>query len=96
MRNDVGLRSLVLSLVAIAALLIPVSPLMTFRDVRTTNAETPPSLSVHVVDQFGRVVEGMEIVKRILVMPKSQKADNPAMIGQMLEKYVPIQSVKRA
>jgi peptidyl-prolyl cis-trans isomerase A (cyclophilin A) len=45
---------------------------------------------------FGRVVEGMDIVKRILVMPKSQKADNPAMIGQMLEKYVPIQSVKRA
>jgi peptidyl-prolyl cis-trans isomerase A (cyclophilin A) len=45
---------------------------------------------------FGRVAEGMEIVKRILVMPKSQKADNPAMIGQMLEKYVPIQSVKRA
>lgn len=45
---------------------------------------------------FGRVTQGMEIVKRILVMPKSQKADNPAMIGQMLEKYVPILSVKRA
>jgi peptidyl-prolyl cis-trans isomerase A (cyclophilin A) len=45
---------------------------------------------------FGRVTQGMDIVKRILVMPKSQKADNPAMIGQMLEKYVPIQSVKRA
>ncbi|RYF90573.1 MAG: peptidylprolyl isomerase [Caulobacteraceae bacterium] len=44
---------------------------------------------------FGRVVEGMELVKRILVMPKSQKADNPAMIGQMLETFVPIQSVKR-
>lgn len=45
---------------------------------------------------FGQVVEGMDIVKRILVMPKSQKADNPAMIGQMLATYIPIQSVKRA
>ncbi len=45
---------------------------------------------------FGRVVEGMEIVKRILVMPKSQKADNPAMVGQMLATNVKILSVKRA
>lgn len=44
---------------------------------------------------FGRVVEGMDIVKRILVMPKSQKADNPAMVGQMLETYIKILSVKR-
>lgn len=44
---------------------------------------------------FGRVVEGMEMIRRILVMPKSQKADNPAMIGQMLETYVKILSVKR-
>ncbi|WGM37429.1 peptidylprolyl isomerase [Caulobacter sp. NIBR1757] len=45
---------------------------------------------------FGQVVEGMDIVKRILVMPKSQKADNPAMVGQMLATYVKILSVKRA
>lgn len=45
---------------------------------------------------FGQVVEGMDLVRRILVMPKSQKADNPAMIGQMLETYVKILSVKRA
>ena len=44
---------------------------------------------------FGQVVEGMDIVKRILVMPKSQKADNPAMVGQMLATYVKILSVKR-
>ena len=45
---------------------------------------------------FGQVVEGMDIIKRILVMPKSQKADNPAMVGQMLATYVKILSVKRA
>lgn len=45
---------------------------------------------------FGRVTEGMDIVKRILVMPKSQKADNPAMVGQMLETYIKILTVKRA
>ncbi|MDB5472140.1 MAG: peptidylprolyl isomerase [Caulobacter sp.] len=44
---------------------------------------------------FGQVTQGMDIVKRILVMPKSQKADNPAMVGQMLETYVKILSVKR-
>lgn len=44
---------------------------------------------------FGQVVEGMDIIKRILVMPKSQKADNPAMVGQMLATYVKILSVKR-
>jgi peptidyl-prolyl cis-trans isomerase A (cyclophilin A) len=44
---------------------------------------------------FGQVVEGMDIIKRILVMPKSQKADSPAMVGQMLATYVKILSVKR-
>ncbi|HYE46944.1 MAG TPA: peptidylprolyl isomerase [Caulobacter sp.] len=45
---------------------------------------------------FGRVLEGMDIVKRILTMPKSNTAKNPVMIGQMLAKPVPILSVKRA
>lgn len=45
---------------------------------------------------FGQVTQGMDIVKRILVMPKSQKADNPAMIGQMLATTVKVLSVKRA
>ncbi len=44
---------------------------------------------------FGQVVEGMDIIKRTLVMPKSQKADSPAMVGQMLATYVKILSAKR-
>lgn len=45
---------------------------------------------------FGRVVEGLDIARRIQVMPKSATAENPTMVGQMLEKPVPILTAKRA
>lgn len=45
---------------------------------------------------FGRVAEGMDIVRRILVMEKSQEAEVPSMRGQMLLNPVPILSTKRA
>ncbi|MFN3858939.1 MAG: peptidylprolyl isomerase [Caulobacter sp.] len=45
---------------------------------------------------FGRVVQGMDLVRRILTMPTSDKAENPTMRGQMLAQPVPILSTKRA
>ncbi|MBI1404775.1 MAG: peptidylprolyl isomerase [Caulobacter sp.] len=45
---------------------------------------------------FGQVVEGMEIVRRILEMPKTQEAENPVMKGQMLAAPVPIITTVRA
>ena len=45
---------------------------------------------------FGRVVEGMDVVRRILAAPTVPNAGRGAMRGQMLEKPVPIVSAKRA
>jgi peptidyl-prolyl cis-trans isomerase A (cyclophilin A) len=39
---------------------------------------------------FGRVVEGMEVVRAILALPTPGKARNPVMQGQMLDPPVPI------
>ena len=44
---------------------------------------------------FGRVVEGMEVVRRILAAPTVPNAGRGAMRGQMLEKPVPILSARR-
>ena len=44
---------------------------------------------------FGRVVEGMEVVKAILAMPTEGAARNPAMQGQILTEAVVITSAKR-
>lgn len=45
---------------------------------------------------FGQVVEGMDIVRRILAMPTDGKAPNPAMQGQWLTQAVKIISARRA
>jgi peptidyl-prolyl cis-trans isomerase A (cyclophilin A) len=45
---------------------------------------------------FGRVVEGMDVVKKILALPTNGKATNPAMQGQMLSPPVPIVTTRRA
>lgn len=44
---------------------------------------------------FGRVVEGMDVVKSILAMPTDGKPRNPTMQGQILTDPVPIVSAKR-
>ena len=45
---------------------------------------------------FGRIVEGMEIVRRILTLPTSDVAEVPSMRGQMLARPVPILTTRRA
>jgi peptidyl-prolyl cis-trans isomerase A (cyclophilin A) len=45
---------------------------------------------------FGRVVEGMDIVRRILTLPTSDLAEVPSMRGQMLARPVPILTTRRA
>jgi peptidyl-prolyl cis-trans isomerase A (cyclophilin A) len=45
---------------------------------------------------FGRVVEGMDVVRAILDLPRSDAAPIPAMKGQMLAEPVKILSVRRA
>lgn len=45
---------------------------------------------------FGRVVEGMDVVKTILALPTPGKAINPVMKGQILDPPVPITSARRA
>jgi peptidyl-prolyl cis-trans isomerase A (cyclophilin A) len=45
---------------------------------------------------FGRVVEGMDIIKQILVAPISPTKGEGGMRGQMLETPVPIVSARRA
>lgn len=45
---------------------------------------------------FGRVVEGMAVVHRILAMHTAKTAPIPAMKGQMLDPPVPIVTAKRA
>ncbi|MET0293474.1 MAG: peptidylprolyl isomerase [Phenylobacterium sp.] len=44
---------------------------------------------------FGKVVEGMAVVKRILALPTNGKTSEPAMKGQMINPPVPIVSMKR-
>lgn len=45
---------------------------------------------------FGHVVEGMDVVRKILALPTPGKANNPVMKGQMLDPYVPIIRARRA
>jgi len=45
---------------------------------------------------FGRVVEGMEVVKKILVMPVDPNAGGAAMRGEILRAPVPIVTARRA
>ena len=45
---------------------------------------------------FGRVVEGMEVVRRILDSPTTPNAGSGAMRGQMIERPVTIRSARRA
>ena len=45
---------------------------------------------------FGRVTEGMEILKQILVMPVDPRKGEGAMKGEMLAKPVPILTARRA
>jgi peptidyl-prolyl cis-trans isomerase A (cyclophilin A) len=44
---------------------------------------------------FGHVVEGMDVVRKILAMHTSKTAPVPAMKGQMLDPPVPIVTIKR-
>lgn len=44
---------------------------------------------------FGRVVAGMEVVRTILELPKSQDALNPVMKGQMLAQPVKVLTARR-
>jgi peptidyl-prolyl cis-trans isomerase A (cyclophilin A) len=44
---------------------------------------------------FGQVVQGMDVVRRILALPTNGKATVAAMKGQMLNPPVPIVSMKR-
>jgi len=45
---------------------------------------------------FGRVVEGMDVVHKIIRLPTPGKATNPVMQGQMLDPPVPILRARRA
>ena len=45
---------------------------------------------------FGRVVEGMDVVRKILSQPTSATAPIPEMAGQMLDPPVPILTARRA
>ena len=44
---------------------------------------------------FGRVIDGMAVVRAILALPTSAQARNPVMRGQMLDPPVPILTVRR-
>lgn len=44
---------------------------------------------------FGQVVQGMEIVRKILNLPTPGKAANPVMEGQILDPVVPIITARR-
>jgi len=45
---------------------------------------------------FGKVTQGMDVVKKILQMPKAENARNPALQGQMLVEPVKITGARRA
>ena len=53
-----------------------------------------PSFDAHFAP-FGRVVEGMDVVEKILASPVSQTKGDGPMKGQMLEPAVKISSAKR-
>jgi peptidyl-prolyl cis-trans isomerase A (cyclophilin A) len=59
-----------------------------------------PQMDAHGSDQgfaaFGRVVEGMDVVRRILASPIVPNAGSGAMRGQMIAAPVAIRSVRRA
>lgn len=44
---------------------------------------------------FGRVVQGMDIVRSMLELPRSQEARNPVMQGQMLAEPVKVTTARR-
>jgi len=44
---------------------------------------------------FGQVVQGMDVVRKILNLPTPGKAINPVMEGQMLDPVVPIVTARR-
>ncbi len=44
---------------------------------------------------FGRVVQGMDVVRAMLELPRSAQARNPVMQGQMLADPVKVQTVRR-
>ena len=44
---------------------------------------------------FGHVVEGMDVVRRIMDMPTSPTKGEGIMKGQMLEPTVPVKSARR-
>lgn len=44
---------------------------------------------------FGRVVQGMEVVRAVLVSPRSPTAGEGAMVGQMLEPKIEIRDARR-
>ncbi|MFZ0267616.1 peptidylprolyl isomerase [Caulobacter sp.] len=44
---------------------------------------------------FGRVVQGMDVARKILALPTPGKAINPVMAGQILDPPVPITSARR-
>lgn len=45
---------------------------------------------------FGRVVEGMDVVRAMLELPRSAEARNPVMQGQMLAQPVKVETARRA
>ncbi len=45
---------------------------------------------------FGRVVQGMDVVRAMLELPRSPTARHPAMVGQMLAEPVKVTTVRRA
>lgn len=58
-----------------------------------------PQMDAHGDDQgfaaFGRVVEGMDVVRRILASPTTPNAGSGAMRGQMITAPVAIRSIRR-
>jgi peptidyl-prolyl cis-trans isomerase A (cyclophilin A) len=59
------------------------------------NPNGPPGADNAGFAVFGRVAEGMDVVKRILAAPVSPTEGVGAMKGQMIAKPVPIQSARR-
>jgi peptidyl-prolyl cis-trans isomerase A (cyclophilin A) len=59
------------------------------------NPAAPPGSDNLGFAAFGRVVEGMDVVRKILALPTPGKAINPVMKGQILDPPVPITSARR-
>lgn len=67
-------------------------------DLTTLDAQPPqadPKVDTGGYAVFGRVTEGMEVIKAILELPRSTTAGEGVMKGQMLEKPVKILTVRR-